>query len=280
MPQTPQSPEQYYNNESLYGTYQYVTLKDILDGILMEIELDDDHYLKNVKRATIIRHAKFAIREVTRQAAGDVKAFEVTIPTSLVWPLPQDYVNYVRISMVIYDNVTGSYRLQPLAINKDISTAIGYLQDDNWELLFDNDGQILQADSLNAIARPYRRFEFSQDVDSFKKNAFGEYTIDERRGIIAFSSDLSDREVVVEYVSDGLQAELSEEQITVHKYLRTTIEDYIYHACIDKKRNVPANEKFKALQRYKTTLHKAKLAMARFDVWDIARAVRTGNVLP
>lgn len=280
MPTPAQTPEEYYSDEDLYGSYQYVTLKDIIDGILMEVESDDDHYLKNIKRALIIRHAKTAIREVTKQVANDVLAFEVTIPESLVWPLPQDYVNYVRISIVVYDDVTGSYRLQPLSINRRINIAIGYLQDNTGEILFDSDGNILQADSLNAIARPYKRFSFCENTDSFNLAQWGEFNIDERRGIISFSSDLSNREVVIEYVSDGIQAELSESQITVHKYVRPVVEDFIYHACIERKRNVPANEKERANRRYKTTLHKAKLAMANFDFRQIARALRTGNVLP
>lgn len=280
MPLTPQTPEAYYSDEDNYGAYQYVSLKEILDGLLMEIESEEDHYLKNTQRSIMIRHAKNAIREVTRQAANDVLAFEVTIPNSLVWPLPQDYVNWCRISIVTFDTVTSSYRLQPLAINRNISTAIGYLQGNNGEILFDDQGQILMADSLNAIARPYKRYEFFQNVDSFEKNQFGEFNIDERRGIICFSSDLSEKEAVIEYVSDGIQPELSEDEITVHKYLRFCIEDYIYHACIDRKRNVPANEKHKARQRYKTTLHQAKMAMADFDLLQIARGLRTGNVLP
>jgi hypothetical protein len=32
-----------------------------------------------------------------------------------------------------------------------------------------------------------------------------------------FSSELAEREIVVQYVSDGLQAELTESEITVHK---------------------------------------------------------------
>jgi hypothetical protein len=39
----------------------------------------------------------------------------------------------------------------------------------------------------------------------------------ERRGKMLFSSELAEREIVVQYVSDGLQAELTESEITVHK---------------------------------------------------------------
>lgn len=277
----PQTPQDYYENEELHGGYQYVTLKTVVDNMLLEAE-DDDSYIKNVKRSRIVNYAKQAIRTVTRQAANEVFAVEVTVPTSLSWALPQDYVNYKRISVVITDKNTGSLRLYPLDINRNINIATGYLQDDAGELLFDDAGQILTADSSNGYARPYKRYAFSSEyqptLDTSKLSKFGEFVIDEKRGTILFSSDLSEQEVVIEYVSDGLQAELSEDEITMHKYLRDTVENWIYYSCIERKRNVPANEKQRALLRYKTTLHQAKLALADFNLLQISRVLRSRSM--
>ena len=266
----PQIPQDYYENEELHGGYQYVTLKTVVDNMLLEAE-DDDSYIKNVKRSRIVNYAKQAIRTVTRQAANEVFAVEVTIPTSLSWVLPQDYVNYVRISVVVTDKNTGSLRLYPLDVNRNIG-----------ELLFDDAGQILTADSSNGYARPYKRYAFSDEyqptLDTSKLSKFGEFVIDEKRGTILFSSDLSEQEVVIEYVSDGLQAELSEDEITMHKYLRDTVENWIYFSCIERKRNIPANEKQRALLRYKTTLHQAKLARADFNLLQISRVLRSRSM--
>lgn len=277
----PQTPQDYYENEELHGGYQYVTLKTVVDNMLLEAE-DDDSYIKNVKRSRIVNYAKQAIRTVTRQAANEVFAVEVTVPTSLSWVLPQDYVNYKRISVVMTDKNTGSLRLYPLDVNRNINIATGYLQDDAGELLFDDAGQILTADSSNGYARPYKRYAFSDEyqptLDTSKLSKYGEFVIDEKRGTILFSSDLSEQEVVIEYVSDGLQAELSEDEITMHKYLRDTVENWIYYSCIERKRNVPANEKQRALLRYKTTLHQAKLALADFNLLQISRVLRSRSM--
>jgi hypothetical protein len=51
-----------------------------------------------------------------------------------------------------------------------------------------------------------------------------------RRGKI-FSSELAEREIEVQYVSDGLQAELTESEITVHKDIARCT-DWMYYACI------------------------------------------------
>lgn len=277
----PQIPQDYYENQELHGGYQYTSLKTIVDNMLLEAE-DDDSYIKNVKRSRIVNYAKQAIRTVTRQAANEVFAIEVTVPTSLSWVLPQDYVNYVRISVVITDKITGSYRLQPLDINRNINIATGYLQDSNFELIFDNDGNILTADSSNGYAKPYKIYNFSEDyqptTDASKLSKYGEFTIDEKRGTILFSSDLSEKEIVIEYVSDGLQAELLEEEIRIHKDLRETVENWIYYSCIERKRNVPANEKQRALLRYKTTLHQAKNARADFNLLQISRVLRSRSM--
>lgn len=277
----PQIPQDYYENEELHGGYQYVSLKTIIDNTLLEAE-DDDSYIKNVKRSRIVNYAKQAIRLVTRQAANEVFAVEVTVPTSLSWILPQDFVHYKRISIVVTDPNTGSLRLYPLDVNQNINIATGYLQDDAGELLFDDAGQILTADSSNGYARPYKRYAFSEDyqptLDTSKLSKFGEFVIDEKRGMILFSSDLSEQEVVIEYVSDGLQAELSEDEIKIHKYLRDTVENWIYYSCIERKRNVPANEKQRALLRYKTTLHQAKIARADFNLLQISRVLRSRSM--
>lgn len=271
-----QVPEEYYNDENLHGGYQFVSLKTIVDNILLEAE-EDDSYLKGIKRSRVINYAKQAIREVTRQSSNSVQAIEVTVPTSLSWILPQDYVNYARISLVVTDITTNSLRLMPLDINRNINKAIGYLQDDNSDLLFDDLGQILTADSSNGYARPYKTYSFCDGyyptLNTSKLSKFGEFTIDEKRGKILFSSDLSDKEVVIEYVSDGLQAELNDEEIKVHKYLRLAIEEWIYCSHIERKRNIPQSEKNRSLNSYKSKLHKAKLAMADFNLLQISRVL-------
>jgi len=276
----PQTPQEYYDDESNYGNYQYVSLGEILDGMLMEVGLNEDHYLKNVKRALLLRYAKHAIREVTRQAANQVQQFSITVPNTLTFPLPQDYVSYIRAMRIVLDQTTSSYRLYPLDTNNNINTAPDYLQDNLGDLLFDGDGYILEAEGLNALARPYHTYSFCRGpyTDASLLSAWGEVVIDENRGIMAFSSDLSEQNIVFRYVSDGLQASLSESEIRVHKYLRTCIEDYIYHKGIDRNRNVSQGDKYQARNRYLSSLHKAKLAMADIDLLRIARTLRANPI--
>jgi hypothetical protein len=67
----------------------------------------------------------------------------------------------------------------------------------------------------------------------------------------------------VQYVSDGLQAELTVE-ITVHKDIARCITDWMYYACILTVETFQTEVK-RALDRYKTTLHQAKMDRADFN---------------
>ncbi len=268
--------KQYIENESLHGKYQYTSLSDIVESMYRE-SLDEDSYLKNTKRHRIFEHALDGIKELTKEAANDVLAFEITVPDNLYVVMPEDYVSWVRISVVSKDTVNGGLYLQPLNENRNINTAIGYLQDHRGEILFDHDGNILTADSSNTYAHPYRRYKISdlgscgRYVNPTEVSKYGEFVVDERKGKIAFSSDLMDKEVVIEYISDGLQGDLREEEITIHKDLVKPLKDWIYYACIERKRTVPANEKQRALLRYKTALHQAKLDRLNIKLYEIAR---------
>lgn len=273
-----QTNEDYYENEDAWGGNQYVTLKDILDGLMMQTRLNEDHYLKNVKRALLVSYAKNAIREVNRKAASEVLEFEITIPETLTFPMPQEATGIIGVWLVMLDNTTSSYRLAPLDIDNTINTAISYLQDDRGDLLYDENGSVLQGDGLNAIGTPYKNYRFNgyyqPGTDASKFSKYGTVTYNKIRGVMAFDSNLVDREVVIRYVSDGLHASLSEGEIRVHKHLRSTIENYVYWEGIRHNREVPANEKYRARTDYRTTLHEAKVAMADFNLPEIGRMMR------
>lgn len=271
------TPEQYYSNPDNFGNYQFITLKSIVDGLLLEQE-HEDSYLKNYKRYLLVKYCRDAIKDLTKKVSREVFAIEMTVPDTLYFTLPQDYVNWVRVSVVITDK-DGFRRLYPLDINKNINTSLGYLQDNNGDILFDNNGYILTSDGDNAFGQGYKRYSFCHsgsqyNLDTSKLSEYGEFVIDERRGQIAFSSDLGDKEVVLEYLSDGLQADLTESEITIHKDLARVVSDYVYYIAIERLRNVSASEKERARRKYRTTLHEARLDQAKIDMLQIQRILR------
>jgi len=278
-----QTPEVYYSNEDNFGKYQYVPLSEVVNRIYLEGQ-NDASIIKGVKRSLILALAKDGLRELTSDVANDVLSFEVTVPDSLVWPLPQDYMQYDKISLVKRDALTGSFNLYELDIDHKMHIATGYLQDDKADILFDQDGGILEADSSNAIAHPYNRpiNTSSHDgnnptKDTSKYSKYGTYDIDSRRGIIVFSSDLADKEVVIDYVSDGLQAELSDSTVYLHKHLKKPLEDYIYYERLARVNGVSSNRIESARRKYRSSRHKAVLALSDISMTRISKTMESTN---
>lgn len=275
---------QYYNNTDNWGEYQFVTLRDVINFMELESQ-DDDSYLKNIKRSKLLAYAKQGIRFLNRSVANKINSFQIQVPTHLTWALPQDYVNYVRISRFVEDSKTGSVRLQPLDINYNIPTAVDYLQDHKYEILFDDQGSILQSEGINAISNPYIKVCFSEyggqsmkDTSNWSK--YGEFKIDEDRGVMAFSSDLSDQFILVEYVSDGLENELWGEEVKIHKDIREALQDYIYSECISRRRNVPLYEKKQAENKWLSSRHKAVITRSNIDIQSIIKLSRKKSMYP
>lgn len=277
------TPFDYDSDEELHGNYQWTSLKDIVDSVLLEAQ-DDDSYLKNIKRSQIIYQAKRAIQEVHRKAANVVRNIEITVPDNLVFTLPQDYTKWVQVSLVVNDDSTSSKRLVPLDFNDNINIATGLLQDDIGNLLFDNDGYQLTADSSNAYNMPYKKYSFYDGggqfmLDTSKLSQYGEFTIDEERGKILFGSENYGQEIVFQYISDGLSAQLTESEIRISKTIQECVKDFIYYYLIKQKRNVPGNEKERARRAYKTTLHQARLDTADLDIQQISRVMRSKTMI-
>lgn len=267
-----QTPEQYYGNEANFGSYQYVTLKEVIDEVMLE-SMDDDSFLKNTKRSKFILNAKQGIKKLTQDIPGEELVIVRTVGEQLYFPLPQNYVDYFYVSVIV------DGKLMPININSNMNTGIGYLQDNDAELLFDKDGKILTSDGDNVFGKAYKKYAFCDDfkggyfeTDTSRLSRYGEAVIDERRGVIGFSSDLMDKDVVLKYKSDGLQWEkLEESKITIHKMLQEPLRDWIYYSSITYKKNVPQGEKERALRRFKTTAHSATVKRSNIDILEISR---------
>ncbi|MFH6944634.1 hypothetical protein [Flavobacterium sp. FlaQc-50] len=277
-----ETPEEYYNTPASHGSYQFTTLKDIVDE-LMTNRLEPDSYIKNTNRSLFVLHAKNGIKKMTKDTSAGVLAIEMTVGEEGYITVPQDYVHYVRVSVVLVDDVTGTRRLHPLDVNQNINTAIGYLQDHDAKILFDDDGNILTADASNIYNMPYKCYEFTRSCgdgnaffDTSLLSEFGECVIDTEKGKIGFSDNLVDKEIVLEYQSDGLQWEyFGEGDIKVHKYIEEAVKDWAYFGCIEKRINVPANEKSRAYLKFKSSRFKSIKDLAGLDLNKISRAMRS-----
>lgn len=267
------TPEDYFDpaNGNL-GNYQYLKLSETIADFVLQSH-DTNSYLYGIPRSLLERHAKSALKSLNQSTAKDVRTLELTIGDDLVFPLPQDYVDYMRVSVLI------GTTLYPLDINRNLNTAGTYLQDHKYELLFDHNGDVLEADGSNLVNKPHKTYKVHLgdggkfQIDTSLLSKYGEFTID--NGVIYFGSRMLNQDVVLEYVSDGVDWErIHAKDIKYHKLLYEAMGDLTYYRCIESRRNVPMNEKVRAKNQYKASAHQARIKMANFDLQAISRAMR------
>ena len=86
----------YYNNDgtvptnSNWGSYQYVPFTEIVNNFLY-MYIGDDKLINNVKRSTVIFHAKRAIQELNYDAFNSICVLEELLTDNLQMILPSDY---------------------------------------------------------------------------------------------------------------------------------------------------------------------------------------------
>lgn len=175
-----QTAETYYDNESNWGQYAYMTLVELVNRILRETT-DQDSLIANKRRSKIVDVAKDGIREIGEEVGPHFRAIEITLTDSQFFPVPQDFVDWKRISLV-----DDNFRLNTLYHNANIPMARGFLQDNDGNLLYDGSGNVLEADASNAFNKPHVK-ESLKPTDELIP---GEFRIWPDRGIIAFSEEL------------------------------------------------------------------------------------------
>jgi hypothetical protein len=208
-----------------YGAYEYTRLDDVVENFLVAY-VGAGKLIPSVKRTDVIFHAKRGLQEFSYDTLKSIRSQELTVNTALNIIIPQDYVNYVRLSWIdtsgvqrtifpantlttnpytnpVQDdqgvptqdsqdsNVTGTSQTEAAWAGSDPRRISGAFLND-----FDNADLLYNSFYDQALGQRY-----GLDPVTSQKN--GWFTINEREGTFSFSSDLKGALVVIEYVSDG-----------------------------------------------------------------------------
>jgi len=87
-----------------YGGYEYVSIKDIVNNFIVGY-VGQDKLIPRVNRTDVVFHAKRGLQEFSYDTLKSIKSQELNIPESLSVIIPQDYVNYVKLSWISGDGV-------------------------------------------------------------------------------------------------------------------------------------------------------------------------------
>lgn len=247
--------QEYLEDSSQWGNYQYVPLEQVINDYLANI--DEDDYTANIPRHKVLFNALRGLRELYFDVLQEIKAVELELGNTLNVTLPPDFVNYVRISWVDAQGV-----LHPMTANRQHNMAVSYLQDNEYNIIFDATGCVMKGSgtrpdgTATVNSDELKSYGFASgytpnvNLSNFHKN--GSYRIDKVNGVIQFDSTAKGKSIVLEYISDGLYTACGETEadISVHKFAEQAIIDFIYYNLIKQRRSVPANEKMRARKEY------------------------------
>ena len=104
------SSEDYYqqgeadNFPTGFGNYQFIALRQIINNF-MYIYVGENKIITKVNRTDVQFHAMRAIQELSYDVFRSVKSQEIEVPNTLKMVLPQDYVNYIKLTKVGNDGI-------------------------------------------------------------------------------------------------------------------------------------------------------------------------------
>ena len=278
-----------------WGSYAYIKLDDVINNFLVAY-VGTGKLIQNVKRTDLIFFAKRALQEFSYDTLKSIKSQELNIPPNLSVPIPQDYVNYVKMSWI--DNSGVKHIIYPTTLTSNPYR--NPLQDANGVPVQDNFGNNTEGTSLTDERWDTNGMSAINNVLSDDSSAWadiygggfgngfstgsglyglqpqisqvnGWFTINERQNTFSFSNDLVDRLIVLEYISDGLAADLDTK---IPKMAEEAMYAYMSHAIISTRANQPEYVVNRLSREKSAKLRNAKIRLSNIKLEEITQVMR------
>ena len=278
------TPQDFYENpafEDLQGSYQYVTLADVINNFEL-MYVGDDKLINNINRDIVLFHAKRGLQEANFDILKEIKGIEIDLSETLTLILPEDYVKYVRVSWV---DSAGNFH--PMVMNDDTKIAEAYLQDNNYNILFDESGNVLKAADNSYDQTNLSSYTISNDtgidvsqlagarfgLETSKANSNGWFTVDKANGVMKFDTKVGTRTIVLEYISDGLESS-DPTRVRVHKFAEEALYTYIEWMILNSKMGIQEYIVKRKRKDYDVARRRAKMRLNGITFDDIMQAMR------
>jgi len=279
--------------EDNYGGYAYISLNDIINNFMVAY-VGPGKLIADVKRTDVIFHAKRGLQEFSYDTLKSVKSQELTVPHNLSIPIPQDYVNYVKMSWVDRSGV--KHIIYPTTLTSNPTQPV--IQDSLGVAIQDNFGSNIEGTSITeerwatnntdylinniawnggAFAYGYNNWGYGGAYgrryggDPEYMNFNGTFTINERENKFSFSSDLVGAIIILEYISDGLAYDMDTK---VPKLAEEAMYLHILHSILSVRSSSPEY----LVQRFKrersAALRNAKIRLSNIKLEEITQVLR------
>jgi len=268
-----------------FGNYQFIKLKDIINNFLIAY-VGEDKIIPHASRSTVAFHAQRALQELSYDTFKSIKSQEIEIASNLIMTLPHDYVNYVKVSWLEKAGI--EHILYP-AIKTSNPTAL--LQDSNYNYLFDETtGALLRATDSNTwenyknnttedATNDVKNDEIVNDLivggryglDPQHSQNNGSFFIDENKGKMYFSSNMSSKTVTLKYISDSLG---TDDEMRAHKFAEEAMYKWMAHAILSTRINIPEYIIARFKKERFAEVRKAKLRLSNIKLEEITQVMR------
>ncbi len=280
--------------EENYGGYSYITLNDAIDNFMVGY-VGDGKIIQKAKKSDVLFFAKRSLQEFSYDTLKSIHSQELTVPASLSVVIPEDYVNYVNISWIDSAGVkrplfpTNNLTISPY--NNPVQDAAGVPVQDNFGENIE--GTSITEERFKKLNTQFLSNNFNLDEWAYFSEAYGYngnwnlgqfygtdpqysnmngyFMMNEREGKISFSSNLADRIIVLEYISDGLAHDLDTK---VPKLAEEALYASILHYIVSTRANQP-EYLVQRLRRDKSSkLRNAKIRLSNIKLTEIVQVMR------
>ena len=275
---------EYYTGNN-YGSYIYISLDDIINNFIVAY-IGAGKLIPSAKRTDIMFHAKRGLQEFSYDTLKVIKSQELTIPPSLSLAIPQDYVNYVKLSWV--DDAGAKHIIYPTRVTSNPTELP--IQDNTGQPTQDQVGSNLLSEQSLTEERWENRslttnFQPDDYRDSTNEGLIGQryglqpeeaqvngmFTINERTGTFSFSSDLAGKLIILEYISDNLAYDAD---MKVPKMAEQAMYMHIAYSILAGRSGIPEYVVNRFKRDRSSALRNAKIRLSNIKIEEIAQVFR------
>jgi len=280
--------------ENNFGSYEYTRLYDVIDNFLIAY-VGAGKLIPSVKRSDVIFHARRGLQEFSYDTLKSIKSSELTVPSSLSLTIPQDYVNYVKLSWV--DNLGVLHPIYPTN-NLNQSPYYTFSQDDLGNPIQDSNENNTEVTSqmnplwnktnprnisggfINDLNNSNTVFDHSVydgalgqryglEPQTSQKN--GWFKINERQGTFGFTSNLANKLILLQYISDGNAYDLD---ARIPKMAEEALYAHIMHAILATKAGIQEYIIRRLQKERSAKLRNAKIRLSNIKLDQIVQVMR------
>jgi len=275
------------------GSYEYTRLVDVIDNFLVAY-VGAGKLIPSIKRSDVVFHAKRGLQEFSYDTLKSVRSQELSVNNALSVIIPQDYVNYVRLSWT--DGLGVQHTIYPAnqlttnpfenPIQDEVGTPVQDSQDSNTQgssqteaAWASNDPRRISgaftregtnADILiNSLYDGMLGQRYGLDPQTSQKN--GWFTINEREGTFAFSSELKNQIIILEYISDGNAYDLD---ARIPKLAEEALYSHIIYAILSTNANIQEYIVQRFRKEKSAKLRNAKIRLSNIKLDEIIQVMR------